>query len=409
MGGWRRALLGAVLVLAAIGLAPAVWAQGTTDGADTSGAAGVAAAVDPADDPADEVAEDERCENPTLNGPDCEGALAECDALGDGQDGCAALLECVILTAAQDPAYFPFECWPDALGQPEAFLCRLISCPGSPPSYCEIRDIRLLGWCKDGELIDPSTLPSTTTTTSTTTTSTTTTTPATTSTTTTAPSTTTTTAPTTTTTTNAPTTTAPAPTTTVLTTSTTTSTSVPAPTTVVPSTTAPPPTVLVEDPPCDTNYAGACVPVADGDAVDCADVPGANFAVIGDDLYRLDEDDDGVACEREVVEVAPTATPAAVTPVASSPQVAGTSTARSLAITGTTASGLLLLAVTLLAAGVTLLSSGIRTARRRTARPGGYTFSSVDDLGVPTRYHVRSNRPSADVAVPRWRRGRPQR
>ena len=325
MGGWRRALLGAVLVMAATLLAPTVWAQDHADGGGTTADAVAAPAED---------AEDERCENPTLNGPDCEGALAECDALGGAQNGCAALLECVLLTAIDDATYFPFDCWPDELGEPTAFLCRLISCPGTPPSYCEIRDIRLLGWCKDGELIDPATLPSTTTTSSTSTT-------------------TSTTAPTTTTITS---TTAPTTTTTPSTSSTTTST-VPEPsTTTAPATTAPPPTVLGGDQPptCDPNYAGACVPVASGDAV-----------------------------------ISPVAV-SSTGPGTTGTQVAGTSTARSLAVTGASAVGTLLLAASLLVTGVVLTGSGVRTARRADRRPGGYTFSSVDDLGLPTRYHVRS-------------------
>lgn len=360
MGGWRRALLGAVLVMAATLLAPTVWAQDHADGGGTTADAVAAPAED---------AEDERCENPTLNGPDCEGALAECDALGGAQNGCAALLECVLLTAIDDATYFPFDCWPDELGEPTAFLCRLISCPGTPPSYCEIRDIRLLGWCKDGELIDPATLPSTTTTSSTSTT-------------------TSTTAPTTTTITS---TTAPTTTTTPSTSSTTTST-VPEPsTTTAPATTAPPPTVLGGDQPptCDPNYAGACVPVASGDAVNCADVQGSNFAVVGDDPYRLDEDGDGVACEVEPVDISPVAV-SSTGPGTTGTQVAGTSTARSLAVTGASAVGTLLLAASLLVTGVVLTGSGVRTARRADRRPGGYTFSSVDDLGLPTRYHVRS-------------------
>jgi hypothetical protein len=380
MGGWRRALLGAVLVLAAIVLAPTVWAQDHPDDEGTTDGATAALAED---------AEDERCENPTLNGPDCEGALAECDALGGTQNGCAALLECVLLTAIDDATYFPFDCWPDELGEPTAFLCRLIKCPGTPPSYCEIRDIRLLGWCKDGELIDPSTLPSTTTSTTTTTSSTTTTTTSSTTTTTsTIPSTTTTTAPTTTM--SAPTTTSTTPTTIPAPTTTPTTTTPSTTTTSVPSTTAPPATVLGEDepPPCDPNYAGACVPVAEGDTVNCADVQGSNFAVVGDDRYRLDEDDDGVACEVETVDISPVAV-SSTGPGATGTQVAGTSAARSLAITGASAFGTLLLAMSLLVAGVVLTSSGARTARRADRRPGGYTFSSVDDLGLPTRYHVQ--------------------
>jgi hypothetical protein len=53
---------------------------------------------------------------------------------------------------------------------------------------------------------------------------------------------------------------------------------------------------------CDPNYSGACVPIA-GD-VDCAGGGGNGPAyvtgpvrVVGDDIYRLDRDGDGVACD----------------------------------------------------------------------------------------------------------------
>lgn len=56
------------------------------------------------------------------------------------------------------------------------------------------------------------------------------------------------------------------------------------------------------DPECDPNYSGACVPVASD--VDCADGSGDGPAyvrgpvrVVGDDVYGLDRDGDGVACE----------------------------------------------------------------------------------------------------------------
>jgi resuscitation-promoting factor RpfB len=45
---------------------------------------------------------------------------------------------------------------------------------------------------------------------------------------------------------------------------------------------------------CDSNYTG-CVPSGQGD-VDCADVNGP-VQVIGDDIYGLDRDGDGQACE----------------------------------------------------------------------------------------------------------------
>lgn len=54
---------------------------------------------------------------------------------------------------------------------------------------------------------------------------------------------------------------------------------------------------------CDTNYDGVCVPVASD--VDCASGSGNGPAyvqgpvyVVGNDIYDLDRDGDGVACEK---------------------------------------------------------------------------------------------------------------
>lgn len=54
---------------------------------------------------------------------------------------------------------------------------------------------------------------------------------------------------------------------------------------------------------CDPNYSGACVPIASD--VDCAGGSGNGPAyvdgpiyVIGRDIYKLDRDGDGVACDR---------------------------------------------------------------------------------------------------------------
>ena len=53
---------------------------------------------------------------------------------------------------------------------------------------------------------------------------------------------------------------------------------------------------------CDSNYSGACVPIASD--VDCASGSGNGPAyvegpvtVVGDDIYELDREGDGVACE----------------------------------------------------------------------------------------------------------------
>jgi hypothetical protein len=54
---------------------------------------------------------------------------------------------------------------------------------------------------------------------------------------------------------------------------------------------------------CDPNYSGACVPIASD--VDCAGGSGNGPAyvdgpvhVVGSDIYGLDRDGDGVACDR---------------------------------------------------------------------------------------------------------------
>ena len=47
---------------------------------------------------------------------------------------------------------------------------------------------------------------------------------------------------------------------------------------------------------CDSNYEGACVPTGYGD-VDCSEVDGADFYVVGVDVDGLDGDGDGIACE----------------------------------------------------------------------------------------------------------------
>lgn len=74
--------------------------------------------------------------------------------------------------------------------------------------------------------------------------------------------------------------------------------------TSAPTTTRPKPKKTKKPPAkrCDPNYAGACVPIASD--VDCAGGSGNGPAyldgearVVGDDIYGLDSDDDGRACE----------------------------------------------------------------------------------------------------------------
>jgi hypothetical protein len=46
---------------------------------------------------------------------------------------------------------------------------------------------------------------------------------------------------------------------------------------------------------CDANYSG-CVPADAGD-VNCTDLSDSDIEVIGEDIYGLDRDGDGIACE----------------------------------------------------------------------------------------------------------------
>jgi resuscitation-promoting factor RpfB len=59
---------------------------------------------------------------------------------------------------------------------------------------------------------------------------------------------------------------------------------------------------LQEEPSCDPNYRGACVPIASD--VDCAGSSGNGLVyvqgpvtVIGSDIYDLDRDGDGIGCD----------------------------------------------------------------------------------------------------------------
>jgi hypothetical protein len=125
---------------------------------------------------------------------------------------------------------------------------------------------------------------------------------------------------------------------------------------------------------CDPNYDGQCVPI--DPSVNCDDVPGTDVVVVGVDIYGLDGDNDGVACES----TAPTQVASATTTRGSTP-----TTAARLAITGRSTTALLVTGLLLLAAGLAMV---ITATTAGTRRPGGYTFSSVDDLGLPTRYRV---------------------
>lgn len=48
-------------------------------------------------------------------------------------------------------------------------------------------------------------------------------------------------------------------------------------------------------PKCNPNYSGVCLPI--GGDVNCGDISARDFKVVGTDVFRLDGDGDGIACE----------------------------------------------------------------------------------------------------------------
>jgi hypothetical protein len=74
---------------------------------------------------------------------------------------------------------------------------------------------------------------------------------------------------------------------------------------------------------CDPNYAGPCVPLRQPSpgSVTCAEIGVTNFQVIGMDVYDLDLDNDGFACDEAppTPTLTPTAAPAAPVPAAPVP------------------------------------------------------------------------------------------
>ena len=382
--GLTRTSIVAMLVAAATVLPNAVWASSSSP----APAGGGLAAEAPATTTTTTVITPETvCAE--LGGPDCLAAIAECDALGP--NACVQVVQCLGVGIATQSAYFPFDCWPDELGDPSTYLCRVFGCPGTPPDFSADPDVVRVGWCgPDGVLLQPD---ETTTTTAPPTTAPPTTGPPTTA----APSTT---APSTT----APPTTGPpttaAPSTTAPTTTAPPTTTAGPPPTAAPSTSAvPPPTAPattagpapVADA-CDPNYDGQCVPIAP--SVDCADVPGTDVVVVGVDIYGLDSDNDGVACES----TAPPQVASATSTRGTAP--AAPAAAARLAITGRSTTALLVTGLLLLAAGLGLVMTTTTAGRRR---PGGYTFSSVDDLGLPTSYRVTSRGSNLRPGRRRWR------
>lgn len=357
--GLTRTVIAAMLVVAAAVLPQSVWAS--TDEQTTVGLAAEPAITSTTTTSTTVVTPEDLCDE--FGGPDCLPALAECDALGPG--ACARVLECLVVNLVTSSASFPFGCWPDQLGEPSAYLCRVFACPGTPPSYCAVPEVARLGWCgSDGRILRPNSTTTTTTTTSTTST--------------TAPPTTSTTAvPPTTSSTPPPTSTTVVPTTTTPTTTTTTGD--PAPTEVPEAPpTSPAPGASPATSPCDPNYAGQCVPVAT--SVNCSDVPGTNVVVVGTDIHGLDGDGDGIGCE------GPVTAQVAAAMTSRTPTSANES---DLALTGRSTTAPLAAGLLLLVTGLLLTGTAARNAA---PRRGGYSFSSFDDLGLPTYYRVTAQR-----------------
>lgn len=80
---------------------------------------------------------------------------------------------------------------------------------------------------------------------------------------------------------------------------------------------------------CDPNYLGPCLPVYTGtDNVNCTDhsvITMRSFPVVGTDVYHLDADHDGFACDGETS--LPAYVPATVTPTVAAPTATPTSPA----------------------------------------------------------------------------------
>jgi hypothetical protein len=156
-----------------------------------------------------------------------------------------------------------------------------------------------------------------------------------------------------------------------------------APTTQLPTPTtteAPPPPVVAaaNQSACDPNYSGACVPTGAGD-VNCPQVPGTNFQVVGTDVYNLDSDNDLVACEQDE-STAPSA-------------AAGATTTGELANTGQSSKQLYGWSLILLAVGLALVVAGAAVVPGVTVpKRGGFTVTRLDRLGRPVTTRVVASR-----------------
>ncbi len=169
------------------------------------------------------------------------------------------------------------------------------------------------------------------------------------------------------------------------------------------TTTAPPETttttgapVIAADPPaaevaglqqggCHPSYQGACVPVS-ADDVNCPSIPANDFKVVGPDVYDLDGNSDGVACESDgrsgddAAVAAPTATTSSGAP-------------DKLAATGSSSEHRYLLSLALVAAGLfAILISAAVAPEIVVPRRGGFTVTKVNHSGDEIRTRITGDR-----------------
>ena len=165
----------------------------------------------------------------------------------------------------------------------------------------------------------------------------------------------------------------------------TTTTTSTASTTVAPAVVedAPPPAEVagLQQDGCHPSYDGACVPVGGGD-VNCPSVPVKDFKVVGPDVYGLDGDNDGLACESgdESGDEAPVAASAGTT---------SSSAPDRLAATGGSAEQRYLLSLALVVAGLfAVLISAAVAPEITVPRRGGFTVTNVNRAGDEIRTHI---------------------
>ena len=143
---------------------------------------------------------------------------------------------------------------------------------------------------------------------------------------------------------------------------------------------------------CLPNYPDFCI--APGQDVNCEDIDAANFTVIGDDPYGLDNGGvEGVACED-----GPAATAATPVPTTPPSQVAGAGATAAtptttLPVTGTRSTVLAVLGFVVLALGMAFISMGGHLSNPLTGRlRGGFTYTHTNSAGQVIVQRVTTSR-----------------